>query len=117
MIGVTELRKGVTFELDGALYRVLEYSHNKPGRGNATIRTKLRNCGLGRPSIAPSSRATACKTSAWTIASSSTCTTTASSITSWTWRHTSSRRCQRVPRRRRQLPDRGPDAGAVDLRG
>ncbi|MCL4271735.1 MAG: elongation factor P [Anaerolineales bacterium] len=43
MIDVNELRKGVTFELDGNLYKVLEYSHNKTGRGNANIRIKARN--------------------------------------------------------------------------
>jgi len=43
MIPVTQLRKGVTFEEDGQLWRVLEYEHYKPGRGNAIIRTKLRN--------------------------------------------------------------------------
>ena len=43
MISVTELRKGVTFESDGHLWRVLEYNHYKPGRGAAYIRTKLRN--------------------------------------------------------------------------
>ncbi len=43
MIDVNELRKGVTFEFDGALYKVLDYSHNKAGRGNATIRVKARN--------------------------------------------------------------------------
>ena len=43
MIDVNELRKGVTFELDGQLFKVLDYSHNKPGRGNATIRIKARN--------------------------------------------------------------------------
>ena len=47
MIGVTELRKGVTFQLDGQIYRVLEYQHHKPGRGSATIRTKLRNLRTG----------------------------------------------------------------------
>lgn len=40
MIDVNELRKGVTFEYDSKLYKVLEYSHHKPGRGNATIRIK-----------------------------------------------------------------------------
>ncbi|RPI34757.1 MAG: elongation factor P [Chloroflexota bacterium] len=40
MIDVNDLRKGVTFELDGNLYKVLDYHHNKPGRGNATIRIK-----------------------------------------------------------------------------
>nr|BAL44388.1 translation elongation factor P [uncultured bacterium]BAL56586.1 elongation factor EF-P [uncultured Chloroflexota bacterium] len=43
MIDVNDLRKGVTFELDGQLYRVLEYHHHKPGRGNAIIRIKARN--------------------------------------------------------------------------
>ncbi len=43
MIDVNELRKGVTFELDGNLYKVVDYSHNKTGRGNATIRVKARN--------------------------------------------------------------------------
>ena len=43
MIDVNELRKGVTFELDGNLYKVLDYSHNKTGRGNANIRVKARN--------------------------------------------------------------------------
>ncbi len=43
MIDVNELRSGVTFELDGELFKVLEYTHHKPGRGKATIRTKVRN--------------------------------------------------------------------------
>ncbi len=43
MIDVNELRKGVTFELDGSLFKVLDYSHNKTGRGNANIRIKARN--------------------------------------------------------------------------
>ncbi len=47
MIDVNELRKGVTFEVDDQIFRALEYTHNKPGRGNATIRTKLRNLKTG----------------------------------------------------------------------
>jgi elongation factor P len=47
MIDVNELRKGVTFTMDGELYRVLQYQHYKPGRGNAVIRTKLRNLRTG----------------------------------------------------------------------
>jgi len=47
MIDVNDLRKGVTFELDGQLYRVLEYHHHKPGRGNAIIRIKARNLFTG----------------------------------------------------------------------
>jgi elongation factor P len=47
MINVTQLRKGVTFAKDGAVYQVLEYDHYKPGRGGAIIRTKLRNLRTG----------------------------------------------------------------------
>jgi len=47
MIPVTALRKGTVIELDGEIYRVLEYQHHKPGRGNAFIRTKLRNLRTG----------------------------------------------------------------------
>jgi elongation factor P len=47
MIDVNELRKGVTFTMDGELFKVLEYQHYKPGRGNAIIRTRLRNLRTG----------------------------------------------------------------------
>jgi elongation factor P len=47
VIDVNELRSGVTFELDGNLYKVLDYSHHKPGRGKATIRTKIRDLRSG----------------------------------------------------------------------
>src|SRR5450759_4139588 len=48
MIGVQELRKGSTFiDDDGNLYKVLDYQHVKQGRGNATIKTKLRNIKTG----------------------------------------------------------------------
>ncbi|MGC9358938.1 MAG: elongation factor P [Anaerolineae bacterium] len=47
MITVTQLRKGVTFEDDGQLWKVLEYDHYKPGRGKAIIRTKLLNLRTG----------------------------------------------------------------------
>lgn len=47
MIDVNDLRKGVTFELEGALYKVLDYHHHKPGRGNATIRIKALNLRTG----------------------------------------------------------------------
>ena len=48
MIGVQDLRKGTTFiDDEGNLYRVLEYQHVKLGRGNAVIKTKLRNIKTG----------------------------------------------------------------------
>lgn len=43
MISVTEARKGVTVELDGALYEVLGFEHIKMGRGSAQVRLKLRD--------------------------------------------------------------------------
>lgn len=47
MIDVNELRNGVTFELEGNLYKVIDYAHHKPGRGKATIRTKVRDLRSG----------------------------------------------------------------------
>ena len=47
MIDVNELRKGVIFEMDGSLFRVLDFTHHKPGRGNAIIRIKARNIRTG----------------------------------------------------------------------
>jgi len=47
MIDVNDLRKGVTFEYDGQLFKVTEYAHHKPGRGNATIRIKAHNLKTG----------------------------------------------------------------------
>jgi elongation factor P len=47
MVGVQELRKGNTFIEDNELWRVVEYSHIKTGRGNATIRLKVRNLRTG----------------------------------------------------------------------
>jgi len=47
MIDVNELRKGVTFTMDGELFKVIEYQHYKPGRGKAVIRTRLRNLRSG----------------------------------------------------------------------
>jgi elongation factor P len=47
MIGVQDLRKGTTFIEENELWRVLEYEHIKTGRGNATIRVKVRNLRTG----------------------------------------------------------------------
>jgi elongation factor P len=47
MIDVNDLRKGVTFILDDNLFKVTDYSHNKPGRGAATIRIKAKNLRTG----------------------------------------------------------------------
>lgn len=47
MISTGELRKGVTIELDGKLYQILDYNHIKTGRGSAQVRIKLRDVRAG----------------------------------------------------------------------
>ena len=38
-----DFRNGVTFEMDGNVYQIIEFQHVKPGKGAAFVRTKLRN--------------------------------------------------------------------------
>lgn len=43
MIVAGDFRKGVTFEMDFAVYTVVEFQHVKPGKGAAFVRTKIRD--------------------------------------------------------------------------
>ena len=43
-----EIRKGATFELEGSVYRVVEFMHVKPGKGSAFVRTTLKNVITGK---------------------------------------------------------------------
>jgi len=47
LISTGDLKKGVTIELDGKLYSILDYSHIKTGRGSAQVRMKLRDVRSG----------------------------------------------------------------------
>lgn len=47
MISAGEFRNGVTFEMDGSLFQVVEFQHVKPGKGAAFVRTKIRNIMTG----------------------------------------------------------------------
>ncbi|NDJ79039.1 MAG: elongation factor P [Chloroflexi bacterium] len=47
MKDVNQLRNNTNFTLDGELYKVLNYHHNKTGRGGATIRVQVRNLRTG----------------------------------------------------------------------
>ena len=38
-----DIRNGTTFELEGSVYKVVEFQHVKPGKGAAFVRTKLKN--------------------------------------------------------------------------
>ena len=47
MISVNDLRTGLTIEIDGSLWSVVEFLHVKPGKGAAFVRTKLKNVETG----------------------------------------------------------------------
>ena len=43
MITAGEFRNGITFEMDGNVFQVIEFQHVKPGKGAAFVRTKYKN--------------------------------------------------------------------------
>ena len=47
MISAGEFRNGVSFEMDGQVFQVVEFQHVKPGKGSAFVRTKYRNVKTG----------------------------------------------------------------------
>ena len=47
MISSNDFRTGSTIELDGSVWRVVEFLHVKPGKGSAFVRTKLKNVQSG----------------------------------------------------------------------
>jgi elongation factor P len=47
MIDTGDLRKGLTIELDGNLYSIIDWEHNKTGRGGAVVKLKLRDVRAG----------------------------------------------------------------------
>lgn len=47
VISTNDFKSGMTIELDGDAYLILESQHVKPGKGQAFVRTKLRNLATG----------------------------------------------------------------------
>lgn len=47
MISSNDFRPGVSIELDGSVWKVVEFLHVKPGKGSAFVRTKLKNAQNG----------------------------------------------------------------------
>lgn len=47
MISAGDFRKGITFEIDGEVYTIIDFQHVKPGKGAAFVRTKIRNIKTG----------------------------------------------------------------------
>lgn len=43
MVSAGDFRNGVTFDMEGVVYQIIEFQHVKPGKGAAFVRTKLRN--------------------------------------------------------------------------
>ncbi len=48
MISSNDFRPGVSIELDGAVWRVVDFLHVKPGKGSAFVRTTLKNVQSGK---------------------------------------------------------------------
>ncbi len=47
MISVNDFKTGLTIEVDGDIWRVMDFQHVKPGKGAAFVRSKLRNLRSG----------------------------------------------------------------------
>ena len=43
MVSAGDFRNGLTVEIEGNVYQVIEFQHVKPGKGAAFVRTKLKN--------------------------------------------------------------------------
>ncbi|MCI8334796.1 MAG: elongation factor P [Lachnospiraceae bacterium] len=43
MISAGDFRNGITLEIEGNVYQIMEFQHVKPGKGAAFVRTKLKN--------------------------------------------------------------------------
>ena len=43
MISAGDFRNGITLEMEGSVYQIIEFQHVKPGKGAAFVRTKLKN--------------------------------------------------------------------------
>src|SRR5262245_49876457 len=47
MATTADFRNGMALEIDGQLFRIVEFQHVKPGKGGAFVRTKLKNLKTG----------------------------------------------------------------------
>jgi elongation factor P len=46
-VSTNDLKRGMTLDLEGTLFQIIEFQHVKPGKGGAFVRTKLRNLKTG----------------------------------------------------------------------
>ena len=110
-VSTNDFKNGMTLELDGTLFQIIEFQHVKPGKGGAFVRTKLRNVKSG-----PCSRRTfnaGVKVGLAIVERKHTSTSTATATTSCSW---TCRRYEQmhVPRElvgdARRLPGEGAEA-------
>ena len=47
MLTAGDFKNGLTFEMDGKVYQVIEFQHVKPGKGAAFVRTKYKDVVTG----------------------------------------------------------------------
>src|SRR5690348_18301117 len=47
MISTNQFRNGTHIDVDGTIYKIVEFQHVKPGKGGAFVRTKLRRASDG----------------------------------------------------------------------
>ncbi|HAE80081.1 MAG: elongation factor P [Clostridium sp.] len=43
MVSAGDFRNGITLEIDGVVYQIMEFQHVKPGKGAAFVRTKIKD--------------------------------------------------------------------------
>ena len=46
-VSTNDFKNGMTIDMDGTLFQIIEFQHVKPGKGGAFVRTKLRNVKTG----------------------------------------------------------------------
>jgi elongation factor P len=47
LISTSDFKNGISIEIDGDIYTIIEFQHVKPGKGGAFVRTKLKNLQTG----------------------------------------------------------------------
>jgi elongation factor P len=47
IVGTNQFRNGMHIELDGGVWRIVEFQHVKPGKGGAFVRTRVKNLDTG----------------------------------------------------------------------
>ena len=57
MVNTNQFKNGMHIELDGGVWRIVEFQHVKPGKGGAFVRTKVKNLDTAPSSNAPSAPA------------------------------------------------------------